>query len=226
MKPVMHVFAFDTYDDMINSNDLHTNCLVFTLGKNQPGDGQGDIYYLIENEKVNKYTSIGELLRTDNMFRASKIELGPEVNARRIAEDAKYHTRSLMNSTSSNFNNRMDEALSSMEEVKQNTISKYYEVEERLRAKNILLENTVSELLSRVEFLESKLGITSEDSKKTTTSDNTESPVTEHTEVTNNNQNTDATPETTETNTDNSKVVSEENETAENTPKKSKKGDK
>lgn len=168
MKPVMHVFAFDTYDDMINSNDLHTNCLVFTLGKEQPGDGLGDIYYLVENEKVNKYTSIGELLRTDSMFRASKIELGPEVNTRRIAEDAKYHTRSLMNSTSSNVNNRMDEAINAMDEVKKETLSKYYELSEQLRAKNILLENTINELLSRIEYLEGTLGIDSNAHKKAT----------------------------------------------------------
>nr|DAK52850.1 MAG TPA: hypothetical protein [Caudoviricetes sp.] len=168
MKPVMHVFAFDTYDDMINSNDLHTNCLVFTLGKEQPGDGLGDIYYLVENEKVNKYTSIGELLRTDSMFRASKIELGPEVNTRRIAEDAKYHTRSLMNSTSSNVNNRMDEAINAMEEVKKETLAKYYETNEKLRAKNILLENTINELLSRIEYLEGTLGVNPNDHKKAT----------------------------------------------------------
>ena len=168
MKPVMHVFAFDTYDDMINSNDLHTNCLVFTLGKEQPGDGLGDIYYLVENEKVNKYTSIGELLRTDSMFRASKIELGPEVNSRRIAEDAKYHTRSLMNSTSSNVNNRMDEAINAMDEVKKETLSKYYELSEQLRAKNILLENTINELLSRIEYLEGTLGVDSNAHKKAT----------------------------------------------------------
>nr|DAQ75043.1 MAG TPA: hypothetical protein [Caudoviricetes sp.] len=168
MKPVMHVFAFDTYDDMINSNDLHTNCLVFTLGKEQPGDGLGDIYYLVENEKVNKYTSIGELLRTDSMFRASKIELGPEVNTRRIAEDAKYHTRSLMNSTSSNVNNRMDEAINAMDEVKKETLSKYYELSEQLRAKNILLENTINELLSRIEYLEETLGVDSNAHKKAT----------------------------------------------------------
>lgn len=168
MKPVMHVFAFDTYEDMINSNDLHTNCLVFTLGKEQPGDGLGDIYYLVENEKVNKYTSIGELLRTDSMFRASKIELGPEVNTRRIAEDAKYHTRSLMNSTSSNVNNRMDEAINAMDEVKKETLSKYYELSEQLRAKNILLENTISELLSRIEYLEGTLGVNPNDHKKAT----------------------------------------------------------
>lgn len=164
----MHVFAFDTYDDMINSNDLHTNCLVFTLGKEQPGDGLGDIYYLVENEKVNKYTSIGELLRTDSMFRASKIELGPEVNSRRIAEDAKYHTRSLMNSTSSNVNNRMDEAINAMDEVKKETLSKYYELSEQLRAKNILLENTINELLSRIEYLEGTLGVDSNAHKKAT----------------------------------------------------------
>ena len=164
----MHVFAFDTYEDMINSNDLHTNCLVFTLGKEQPGDGLGDIYYLVENEKVNKYTSIGELLRTDSMFRASKIELGPEVNTRRIAEDAKYHTRSLMNSTSSNVNNRMDEAINAMEEVKKETLSKYYELSEQLRAKNILLENTINELLSRIEYLEGTLGVDSNAHKKAT----------------------------------------------------------
>lgn len=168
MKPVMHVFAFDTYEDMINSNDLHTNCLVFTLGKEQPGDGLGDIYYLVENEKVNKYTSIGELLRTDSMFRASKIELGPEVNTRRIAEDAKYHTRSLMNSTSSNVNNRMDEAINAMEEVKKETLAKYYETNEQLRAKNILLENTINELLSRIEYLEGTLGVNPNDHKKAT----------------------------------------------------------
>lgn len=168
MKPVMHVFAFDTYDDMINSNDLHTNCLVFTLGKEQPGDGLGDIYYLVENEKVNKYTSIGELLRTDSMFRASKIELGPEVNTRRIAEDAKYHTRSLMNSTSSNVNNRMDEAINAMEEVKKETLAKYYETNEQLRAKNILLENTINELLSRIEYLEGTLGVEPNAYKKAT----------------------------------------------------------
>lgn len=168
MKPVMHVFAFDTYDDMINSNDLHTNCLVFTLGKEQPGDGLGDIYYLVENEKVNKYTSIGELLRTDSMFRASKIELGPEVNTRRIAEDAKYHTRSLMNSTSSNVNNRIDEAINAMDEVKKETLSKYYELSEQLRAKNILLENTINELLSRIEYLEGTLGVDSNAHKKAT----------------------------------------------------------
>lgn len=168
MKPVMHVFAFDTYEDMINSNDLHTNCLVFTLGKEQPGDGLGDIYYLVENEKVNKYTSIGELLRTDSMFRASKIELGPEVNTRRIAEDAKYHTRSLMNSTSSNVNNRMDEAINAMDEVKKETLSKYYELSEKLRAKNILLENTINELLSRIEYLEETLGVDSSAHKKAT----------------------------------------------------------
>ena len=168
MKPVMHVFAFDTYDDMINSNDLHTNCLVFTLGKEQPGDGLGDIYYLVENEKVNKYTSIGELLRTDSMFRASKIELGPEVNTRRIAEDAKHHTRSLMNSTSSNVNNRMDEAINAMEEVKKETLAKYYETNEQLRAKNILLENTINELLSRIEYLEGTLGVNPNDHKKAT----------------------------------------------------------
>lgn len=168
MKPVMHVFAFDTYEDMINSNDLHTNCLVFTLGREQPGDGLGDIYYLVENEKVNKYTSIGELLRTDSMFRASKIELGPEVNTRRIAEDAKYHTRSLMNSTSSNVNNRMDEAINAMDEVKKETLSKYYELSEQLRAKNILLENTINELLSRIEYLEGTLGVDSNAHKKAT----------------------------------------------------------
>ena len=216
MKPVMHVFAFDTYDDMINSNDLHTNCLVFTLGKEQPGDGLGDIYYLVENEKVNKYTSIGELLRTDSMFRASKIELGPEVNTRRIAEDAKYHTRSLMNSTSSNFNNRMDEALNSMEEVKKETLAKYYESDEKLRAKIILLENTVNELLSRIEYLEGTLGVDSNAHKKATEpiipSTVVESKVEEKT------SDVDNTPATEETST--------ETESSTETNKKSKKGAK
>ena len=102
------------------------------------------------------------------MFRASKIELGPEVNTRRIAEDAKYHTRSLMNSTSSNVNNRMDEAINAMEEVKKETLAKYYETNEKLRAKNILLENTINELLSRIEYLEGTLGVNPNDHKKAT----------------------------------------------------------
>lgn len=216
MKPVMHVFAFDTYDDMINSNDLHTNCLVFTLGKEQPGDGLGDIYYLVENEKVNKYTSIGELLRTDSMFRASKIELGPEVNTRRIAEDAKYHTRSLMNSTSSNVNNRMDEAINAMEEVKKETLAKYYETNEKLRAKNILLENTINELLSRIEYLEGTLGVDSNAHKKAT------EPIIPSTVAVTN------TEENTASDADKTPVDEEPTEKTESveTNKKSKKGDK
>lgn len=216
MKPVMHVFAFDTYDDMINSNDLHTNCLVFTLGKEQPGDGLGDIYYLVENEKVNKYTSIGELLRTDSMFRASKIELGPEVNTRRIAEDAKYHTRSLMNSTSSNFNNRMEEALNAMDEVKKETLNKYYESDEKLRAKNILLENTVNELMSRIEYLEGTLGVDSNAHKKATEIVTPSTVAVNEPTVEENTSNDENTPVTEEPAT--------ETESGEETNKKSKKG--
>lgn len=225
MKPVMHVFAFDTYDDMINSNDLHTNCLVFTLGKEQPGDGLGDIYYLVENEKVNKYTSLGELLRTDSMFRASKIELGPEVNTRRIAEDAKYHTRSLMNSTSSNFNNKMEEALNSMEEVKRETLAKYYDSDEKLRAQNILLKNTVDELLSRVKYLEEKLGVDPNAYKKNTeitvpTTTVAESPAST-TEENTNNDTVENTPVSEE-----AELTKETTESTETTNKKSKKGNK
>lgn len=225
MKPVMHVFAFDTYDDMINSNDLHTNCLVFTLGKEQPGDGLGDIYYLVENEKVNKYTSLGELLRTDSMFRASKIELGPEVNTRRIAEDAKYHTRSLMNSTSSNFNNKMEEALNSMEEVKRETLAKYYDSDEKLRAENILLKNTVDELLSRVKYLEEKLGVDPNAYKKNTeitvpTTTVAESPAST-TEENTNNDTVENTPVSEE-----AEPTKETTESTETTNKKSKKGNK
>ena len=225
MKPVMHVFAFDTYDDMINSNDLHTNCLVFTLGKEQPGDGLGDIYYLVENEKVNKYTSLGELLRTDSMFRASKIELGPEVNTRRIAEDAKYHTRSLMNSTSSNFNNKMEEALNSMEEVKRETLAKYYDSDEKLRAQNILLKNTVDELLSRVKYLEEKLGVDPNAYKKNTeiivpTTTVAESPAST-TEENTNNDTVENTPVSEE-----AEPTKETTESTETTNKKSKKGNK
>lgn len=217
MKPVMHVFAFDTYEDMINSNDLHTNCLVFTLGKEQPGDGLGDIYYLVENEKVNKYTSIGELLRTDSMFRASKIELGPEVNTRRIAEDAKYHTRSLMNSTSSNVNNRMDEAINAMDEVKKETLSKYYELSEQLRAKNILLENTINELLSRIEYLEGTLSVDSNAHKKAT-----EPIIPSTVAVTNTEEKTTDVVDTHPVDEEPTK----ESETTVETNKKSKKGDK
>ena len=217
MKPVMHVFAFDTYEDMINSNDLHTNCLVFTLGKEQPGDGLGDIYYLVENEKVNKYTSIGELLRTDSMFRASKIELGPEVNTRRIAEDAKYHTRSLMNTTSSNVKNRMDEAINAMEEVKKETLAKYYETNEKLRAKNILLENTINELLSRIEYLEGTLGVNSNDHKKAT------EPVIPSTVATTNTE--EKTTDVVDKTPVDEEPTSEKTESTE-TNKKSKKGDK
>lgn len=225
MKPVMHVFAFDTYDDMINSNDLHTNCLVFTLGKEQPGDGLGDIYYLVENEKVNKYTSLGELLRTDSMFRASKIELGPEVNTRRIAEDAKYHTRSLMNSTSINFNNKMEEALNSMEEVKRETLAKYYDSDEKLRAQNILLKNTVDELLSRVKYLEEKLGVDPNAYKKNTeitvpTTTVAESPAST-TEENTNNDTVENTPVSEE-----AEPTKETTESTETTNKKSKKGNK
>lgn len=225
MKPVMHVFAFDTYDNMINSNDLHTNCLVFTLGKEQPGDGLGDIYYLVENEKVNKYTSIGELLRTDSMFRASKIELGPEVNTRRIAEDAKYHTRSLMNSTSSNFNNKMEEALNAMEEVKRETLTRYYESDEKLRAQNILLKNTVDELLSRVKYLEEKLGVDPNAYKKNTeitvpTTTVAESPAST-TEENTNNDTVENTPVSEE-----AEPIKETTESTETTNKKSKKGNK
>ena len=221
----MHVFAFDTYDDMINSNDLHTNCLVFTLGKEQPGDGLGDIYYLVENEKVNKYTSLGELLRTDSMFRASKIELGPEVNTRRIAEDAKYHTRSLMNSTSSNFNNKMEEALNSMEEVKRETLAKYYDSDEKLRAQNILLKNTVDELLSRVKYLEEKLGVDPNAYKKNTeiivpTTTVAESPAST-TEENTNNDTVENTPVSEE-----AEPTKETTESTETTNKKSKKGNK
>ena len=218
MKPVMHVFAFDTYDDMINSNDLHTNCLVFTLGKEQPGDGLGDIYYLVENEKVNKYTSIGELLRTDSMFRASKIELGPEVNTKRIAEDAKYHTRSLMNSTSSNVNNRMDEAINAMEEVKKETLAKYYETNEKLRAKNILLENTINELLSRIEYLEGTLGVNPNDHKKAT------EPVIPSTVAVSNTE--EKTTDVVDTPPVDEEPTSEKAEDTVETNKKSKKGDK
>lgn len=222
----MHVFAFDTYDDMINSNDLHTNCLVFTLGKEQPGDGLGDIYYLVENEKVNKYTSIGELLRTDSLFRASKIELGPEVNTRRIAEDAKYHTRSLMNSTSSNFNNKMEEALNAMEEVKRETLTRYYESDEKLRAQNILLKNTVDELLSRVKYLiEEKLGVDPNAYKKNTeitvpTTTVAESPAST-TEENTNNDTVENTPVSEE-----AEPTKETTESTETTNKKSKKGNK
>lgn len=221
----MHVFAFDTYDDMINSNDLHTNCLVFTLGKEQPGDGLGDIYYLVENEKVNKYTSLGELLRTDSMFRASKIELGPEVNTRRIAEDAKYHARSLMNSTSSNFNNKMEEALNSMEEVKRETLAKYYDSDEKLRAQNILLKNTVDELLSRVKYLEEKLGVDPNAYKKNTeitvpTTTVAESPAST-TEENTNNDTVENTPVSEE-----AEPTKETTESTETTNKKSKKGNK
>ena len=73
-----------------------------------------------------------------------------------------------MNSTSSNVNNRMDEAINAMEEVKKETLAKYYETNEKLRAKNILLENTINELLSRIEYLEGTLGVNPNDHKKAT----------------------------------------------------------
>ena len=119
MNQLMHVFAFDTYNDMINNTELHTNCLAITLGKDEPGDGGGDMYYLLENQKMNKYTNVGEPLRNDNMFKAAKINLGFELSSKTAAEDAKYSVRSLISSNITTYENKISELSQTIKDLNQ-----------------------------------------------------------------------------------------------------------
>ena len=115
-----------------------------------------------------------------------------------------------------------------MEEVKKETLAKYYDSDERLRAQNILLKNTVDELLSRVKYLEEKLGVDPNAYKKNTeitvpTTTVAESPASTTEENTNNDtvENTPVNEEAEPT-----AEVTNDTESTEKPNKKSKKGDK
>ena len=191
MNQLMHVFAFDTYNDMINNTELHTNCLVITLGKDEPGDGGGDMYYLLENQKMNKYTNVGETLRNDNMFKAAKINLGFELSSKTAAEDAKYSVRSLISSNITAYENKISELSQTIKDLNQYLVEANIKLEETYRSDINLLNNTIDSLLIRINTLENKANNTStentseetpstsssEESSTTNTNDTTESTI-------------------------------------------------
>lgn len=154
MKELMHVFAYDTYNDMINNTDLHTNCLVITMGKEYPGDGQGDLYYLLENQRVNKYTSGGELLRNDSSFRAVKVKLDPESNAIRIAEDAKYTVRSLINCSSNNYESKINELEELIAQYEEEVLTRFNNINEKYTSEISRLNMVIEELSNTIKSFE------------------------------------------------------------------------
>ena len=154
MKELMHVFAYDTYNDMINNTDLHTNCLVITMGKEYPGDGQGDLYYLLENQRVNKYTSGGELLRNDSSFRAVKVKLDPESNAIRIAEDAKYTVRSLINCSSNNYESKINELEELIAQYEEEVLTRFNNIDEKYTSEISRLNMVIEDLTNKINSFE------------------------------------------------------------------------
>lgn len=179
MKQVMHVFAYDTYDDMINSDDLHTNCLVFTLGKETPGDGGGNIYYLLENQRVNKYTSVGDLLKNDNNFRASRIGLAPEITILRAVEDAIYSTRGLVNSNSNANDERFNTLSKMVDESKGHNDELYHDIAEEVNSTMIIMNDKIEELQTRLEEMEKKLAKYEKEENKTSHTEESGSGVSE-----------------------------------------------
>lgn len=188
MNQLMHVFAFDTYNDMINNTELHTNCLAITLGKDEPGDGGGDMYYLLENQKMNKYTNVGEPLRNDNMFKAAKINLGFELSSKTAAEDAKYSVRSLISSNITAYENKISELSQTIKDLNQYLVEANIKLEETYRSDINLLNNTIDSLLIRINTLENKLNNTSTEN---TSEENPSTSSSEELSTVNNNDNTE-----------------------------------
>lgn len=209
MNQLMHVFAFDTYNDMINNTELHTNCLAITLGKDEPGDGGGDMYYLLENQKMNKYTNVGEPLRNDNMFKAAKINLGFELSSKTAAEDAKYSVRSLISSNITAYENKISELSQTIKDLNQYLVEANIKLEETYRSDINLLNNTIDSLLIRINTLENKLNNTStENTTEGTTEDNSSNTVSE--ESSTNSDSSESTPVENETHEDSTETPSEE----------------
>lgn len=209
MNQLMHVFAFDTYNDMINNTELHTNCLAITLGKDEPGDGGGDMYYLLENQKMNKYTNVGEPLRNDNMFKAAKINLGFELSSKTAAEDAKYSVRSLISSNITTYENKISELSQTIKDLNQYLVEANIKLEETYRSDINLLNNTIDSLLIRINTLENKVNNTStENTTEGTTEDNSSNTVSE--ESSTNSDSSESTPVENETHEDNTETPSEE----------------
>ena len=209
MNQLMHVFAFDTYNDMINNTELHTNCLVITLGKDEPGDGGGDMYYLLENQKMNKYTNVGEPLRNDNMFKAAKINLGFELSSKTAAEDAKYSVRSLISSNITTYENKISELSQTIKDLNQYLVEANIKLEETCKSDINLLNNTIDSLLIRINTLENKLNNTStEHTTEGTTEDNSSNTVSE--ESSTNSDSSESTPVENETHEDSTETPSEE----------------
>ena len=207
MNQLMHVFAFDTYNDMINNTELHTNCLAITLGKDEPGDG--DMYYLLENQKMNKYTNVGEPLKNDNMFKAAKINLGFELSSKTAAEDAKYSVRSLISSNITTYENKISELSQTIKDLNQYLVEANIKLEETYRSDINLLNNTIDSLLIRINTLENKLNNTStENTTEGTTEDNSSNTVSE--ESSTNSDSSESTPVENETHEDSTETPSEE----------------
>ena len=209
MNQLMHVFSFDTYNDMINNTELHTNCLAITLGKDEPGDGGGDMYYLLENQKMNKYTNVGEPLRNDNMFKAAKINLGFELSSKTAAEDAKYSVRSLISSNITAYENKISELSQTIKDLNQYLVEANIKLEETYRSDINLLNNTIDSLLIRINTLENKLNNTStENTTEGTTEDNSSNTVSE--ESSTNSDSSESTPVENEIHEDSTETPSEE----------------
>jgi hypothetical protein len=210
MNQLMHVFAFDTYNDMINNTELHTNCLAITLGKDEPGDGGGDMYYLLENQKMNKYTNVGEPLRNDNMFKAAKINLGFELSSKTAAEDAKYSVRSLISSNITTYENKISELSQTIKDLNQYLVEANIKLEETCKSDINILNNTIDSLLIRINTLENKLNNTStENTTEGTTEDDSSTTSSEESSTTNNDT-TESTSVENETHEDSTETPSEE----------------
>jgi len=184
MNQLMHVFAFDTYNDMINNTELHTNCLAITLGKDEPGDGGGDMYYLLENQKMNKYTNVGEPLRNDNMFKAAKINLGFELSSKTAAEDAKYSVRSLISSNITTYENKISELSQTIKDLNQYLVEANIKLEETCKSDINILNNTIDSLFNTVSEESSTNSDSSESTpvENETHEDSTETPSEESTD--------------------------------------------
>lgn len=209
MNQLMHVFAFDTYNDMINNTELHTNCLAITLGKDEPGDGGGDMYYLLENQKMNKYTNVGEPLRNDNMFKAAKINLGFELSSKTAAEDAKYSVRSLISSNITTYENKISELSQTIKDLNQYLVEANIKLEETCKSDINILNNTIDSLLIRINTLENKLNNTStENTTESTSEDNSSNTVSE--ESSTNSDSSESTPVENETHEDSTETPSGE----------------
>lgn len=49
-----NIVSFDTFDEMINSNDVKPGMVILTLGKSGIGDGNGSVYRVINGNETIK----------------------------------------------------------------------------------------------------------------------------------------------------------------------------